>query len=71
MKQLERKQGSAPSLAAGITPARLAELKAIRQAQRAVNQRVEELKMKLFRMTEQHMDQAVNLIRRWMGESKK
>ncbi len=46
----------------------LTELKTLRKAQRETHQRVEELKMKLFRMTEQHMDQAVNLIRRWMGE---
>ena len=69
MKQLEHKNTVA--LGAGKAAASLAELKTIRLAQRAVNQRVEELKMKLFRMTEQHMDQAVNLIRRWMGESKK
>lgn len=54
-----------------MTPAELAELKALRKAQRATNQRVEELKMRLFRMTEHHMDQAVNLIRRWMEEGKK
>ena len=49
--------GNAPSLA---------ELREIRRAQKATNQRVDELKMRLFRITEHHMDQAVSLIRRWM-----
>lgn len=70
MKQQERKSRTA-ELALASTPAALAELREIRRAQRATSQRVEELKMRLFRMTEQHMDQAVNLIRRWMEEGKK
>ncbi len=44
----------------------LAELKEIRLARKATAQRVEDLKLRLFRMTEQHMDQAVSLIRRWL-----
>lgn len=70
MKQLEHKTGI---LTAGgkSAPPSLAELKAIRKAQRATNQRVEELKMRLFRITEQHMDQAVSLIRRWMDKKEK
>lgn len=44
----------------------MADLKALRLAQRETNQRVEELKLKLFHATEQHMDQAVRLIRRMM-----
>lgn len=55
----------------GPLPPELAELKAIRVAQRATNQRVEELKLKLFRVTEQHMDQAISLIRRWMNKKDK
>lgn len=70
MKQQERKNRTS-ELALASTPAALAELREIRRAQRAASQRVEELKMRLFRMTEQHMDQAVNLIRRWMEEGKK
>ncbi|MBD5647506.1 MAG: flagellar M-ring protein FliF [Desulfovibrio sp.] len=51
----------------GSSPA-LADIRAIRLAQKATNQRVEELKLRLFRMTEQHMDQAVSLIRRWLKD---
>ena len=69
MKQQERK---AKALGAGsAAPSSLAELRAIRLAQRATNQRVEELKLRLFRMTEQHMDQAVSLIRRWLDDKTK
>ena len=46
----------------------LAELKALRHAQRETNQRVEELKLRLYRFTDQHMDQAVHLIRRWLTD---
>ncbi len=65
MKKLEHKTGV---LVRGgkSEPVSLEELKAIRKAQKAANLRVEELKMRLFRITEQHMDQAVSLIRRWM-----
>lgn len=52
-------------------PPAMAELKALRLSQRATNQRVEDLKQKLFRITEQHMDQAVALIRDWMDTRKK
>ena len=51
----------------GSSPA-LSDIRAIRLAQKATNQRVEELKLRLFRMTEQHMDQAVSLIRRWLKD---
>lgn len=68
MKQQERNK--AITVSKGGNAQSLAELRAIRQSRRATSQRVEELKMKLFRLTEQHMDQAVNLIRRWMGENK-
>lgn len=54
----------------GDTPA-LADIRAIRLAQKATNQRVEELKLRLFRMTEQHMDQAVSLIRRWLKDGER
>lgn len=68
MKQSGRKS---KALASGMAPEDLAELKAIRLAQKATNQRVEELKMRLFRMTEQHMDQVVSLVRRWLDDGKK
>lgn len=70
MKQLERKTSNlAP--ATGSASRSLTELKAIRLAQKATNQRVEELKLKLFRLTEQHMDQVVSLVRNWLDENKK
>ena len=70
MKQSEHKTGILTAGGKGSPPS-LAELKAIRQAQRATSQRVEELKMRLFRITEQHRDQAVSLIRRWMEKKEK
>lgn len=65
MKQREPKP---KSLGSGALPPSLAELRAIRLAQRATNQRVEELKLRLFRLTEQHMEQAVSLLSRWMDD---
>lgn len=56
--------------AQGGNPPSLADLRAIRLAQKATNQRVEELKLRVFRMTDQHMDQAVCLIRRWLNDGK-
>ena len=47
----------------------LSDVKALRHAQKETNQRVEELKLKLFRMTDQHMDQAVNVIKRWLDKN--
>ena len=40
-------------------------------AEQETNQRVEELKLRLFHFTEQHMDQAVRLIRRWLEDREK
>ena len=54
----------------GNTPS-LADLKALRKARKETNQRVEELKQRLFRITEQHMDQAIRLIRRWLASEDK
>ncbi|MBQ3059963.1 MAG: flagellar M-ring protein FliF [Desulfovibrio sp.] len=65
MAQRESKMKELPGGKAGSVPS-LADLKALRLAQRETNQRVEELKLKLFHATEQHMDQAVRLIRRMM-----
>lgn len=58
------------ALGSGSLPPSLQELKALRLAQRATNQRVEELRQKLFRMTEQHMDQTVSIIRSWLDVKK-
>lgn len=48
----------------------LAELRAVRHAQKATSARVEDLKLRLFRITEQHMDQAIRLMKRWMIQDK-
>ena len=71
MKQL-KPSPSRPSLLTGNeggpASSSLAQLKTLRRAQRETNQRVEELKLRLFRITEQHMDQAVRLIKRWLSD---
>lgn len=70
MKRQEHNNGALP-VGGGSLPPSLAELRAIRLAQKATNQRVEELKLRVFRITEQHMDQAVSLVRRWMDKESK
>ena len=64
MKQLKPSQASRVP---AENNASLSQLKALRLAQKESNQRVEELKMRLFHITEQHMDQAVRLIKRWLA----
>ncbi|MBO5490199.1 MAG: flagellar M-ring protein FliF [Desulfovibrio sp.] len=67
MKQL--KPNSAGRLPGGSADGpSLAKLRAQRRAQRETNQRVEELKLRVLRFTEQHMEQAVRLIKRWLAE---
>lgn len=70
MKQQEPRNSLPAGGGEGGNVPSLAELKAIRLAQKATAQRVEELKLRLFRATEQHMDQAVRLIRRWLSDSR-
>ena len=65
MKQLKPNQASRVPAESNTT---LSQLKALRLAQKESNQRVEELKMRLFHITEQHMDQAVRLIKRWLSD---
>ncbi len=65
MKQLPPKASNRQSTESSST---LSQLKALRLAQKESNQRVEELKMRLFHITEQHMDQAVRLIKRWLAD---
>ena len=65
MKQLKPNQASRVPAESSAT---LSQLKALRLAQKESNQRVEELKMQLFHITEQHMDQAVRLIKRWLAD---
>lgn len=68
MKQEPKTKALSGGSKSGPQPPALADLRAIRLSQRATNQRVEELKLRVFRMTEQHMDQAVSLIRRWLKD---
>lgn len=70
MKQSERNNKQIGQ-GAGNAPASLSEIKALRLSQRAAAQRVDDLKMRLFRISEQHMDQVVSLVRRWMDNGKK
>ena len=65
MKQLKPSQASRVP---AENNAALSQLKALRLAQKESNQRVEELKMRLFHITEQHMYQAVRLIKRWLAD---
>ena len=68
MKQL--KQPDRLTLPQGDNDApELAELKARRRMQKEYSQRIETLKMRIFRITEQHMEQAVRLIHRWLSDS--
>ena len=67
MKQEPKTKALSGGSKSGPQPPALADLRAIRLSQRATNQRVE-LKLWVFRLTEQHMDQAVSLIRRWLKD---
>ena len=67
MKQLKPSENIALPRGQGGSPLSLAELRALRKARKETNERVEELKQRLFRITEQHMDQAIRLIRRWLA----
>lgn len=44
----------------------LMELKAMRKAQRQTTQRIEEIKSRLFQISEQHMDQVINIMKQWV-----
>lgn len=68
MKQPMPKDPARLAVESGAKNSSLAQLKALRLAQKESNQRVEELKVRLFRITEQHMDQAVRLIKRWLSD---
>lgn len=52
----------------GVAPLSLDELKAQRRERLDTNRRIENLKLNLLRMTEQNIDQAVRLIRRWLKD---
>ncbi len=44
----------------------LAELKALRKAQRESNLRVEELKLRLLLLSEKHWDQSISILKGWL-----
>lgn len=67
MKQLKPNDNIALPRGQGGNSLSLEELKALRKARKETNQRVEELKQRLFRITEQHMEQVVRLIKRWLA----
>ena len=67
MKQLGPNTRAALPQGGGKTPS-LAELKALRLAQKATNQRVEELKLRLLQISEKHMDQVVMVIRQLLAK---
>jgi hypothetical protein len=69
MKQSAPKNSGLSSAQNGGKDTSLSQLKALRIAQKEGNHRVEELKMRVFRITEQHMDQAVRLIKRWLSDN--
>lgn len=48
----------------------LEELRIRRQERREVNKRVDELKLKLFRLTEGHMEQTIRVLRTWLSTKK-
>ena len=64
------KPNALPQAASNTEAPTLAELRALRAAQRETSQRVEELKLRLFQITERHMDQAVSIIKTWVNASK-
>ena len=68
MKQEPKIKALSGGSRSGPQPPALADLRAIRLAHKATNQRVEDLTLRVFRMPEQHMDQAVSLIRRWLKD---
>lgn len=49
-----------------IDTPQLAELKAMRKAQRQSTQRIEEIKSRLFQVSERHMDQVINIMKQWV-----
>lgn len=50
-------------------PASLSDVKNLRYVQKDdVNERIEALKTKLFRLTEHHMDHAINILRKWLDK---
>ncbi|MEG2172409.1 MAG: hypothetical protein RRY29_04025 [Desulfovibrionaceae bacterium] len=45
---------------------KMMELKALRKNQRESSQRIEELKLRLFQISERHMDQTISIIKQWV-----
>ncbi|MBO4369068.1 MAG: flagellar M-ring protein FliF [Desulfovibrio sp.] len=59
-------KGTKLSLAGNVSTTNLEELRAQHRERMQTNKRVDELKLRLLRITDHHMDQAVRLIRRWL-----
>ena len=57
-------KSAASVVMAGNAPS-LAELRAMRKAQHDSARRVEELKLRLLQLSEQHWDQTVHIIKQW------
>ncbi len=57
-----------PAVGGGQTPSAmtLAELKALRDQQREMSRRIEELKLRLFQMSERNIEKTVWLIKTWV-----
>lgn len=62
------RRNSSPGFWDGEDTSFAAQRRAARLAQKETNQRIEDLKLRLFRITEVHMDRAVRLIKRWLTE---
>lgn len=47
---------------------RLVELRALRKEQKESSQRIEELKLRLFQISERHMEQAITIMKQWVRD---
>ena len=69
--KLPNSQGlSLAAWAGGVPPSR-EELRARQLERREANKRVDDLKTKLFRLTEGHMEQTVRILRSWLKQEEK
>ncbi len=46
----------------------IAELKALKKKQRETGRRVEELRLRLLQLSEQHWDQSMSIIKSWLDK---
>lgn len=59
-----RKPGA--SVAPPLDAPAIAELRMLHKKKRETTRRLEELKIKIFHVTERHMDQAVSILKGWL-----